>query len=165
LVASSLTYSVAGIASRTNGFSGEPTLDGLAWHQRDHPEEYEAITWFNDSVDGVAVIVTAPGYAYSDHGIISQCTGLPTVLGWEGHEWVWRGSDVAYRGRRADIEQIYTSSDTAQLAALLDKYDVTYVYVGRLEREMYGEDAGEQLAGFMDVVFENDGVTVYAVSE
>lgn len=165
LVASSLAYSVAGIPSKTNGFSGEPTLDGLAWHQRDRPEEYEAVSWFNSEVDGAAVIVTAPGYAYTDHGIISECTGLPTVLGWEGHEWVWRASDVAYRGRRADIELVYTCSDSEQILALLDKYDVTYVYVGRLEREMYGEDAGEQLGSLMDVVFQNEGVTVYRVSD
>jgi len=48
---------------------------------------------------------------------------------------------------------------------LLEKYDVTYVYVGNLEREQYGVDVGQKFASFMDVAFENEGVTIYQVRE
>jgi len=48
---------------------------------------------------------------------------------------------------------------------LLEKYDVTYVYVGYLERLEYGDEVGESFADFMDVVFENEGVTIYEVRE
>jgi len=161
----SLTYPVAATLSKTNVFFASPTLDGLAWHQSSHPEEWEAISWLNGNVDGAPVIVTAPGWAYTDHGIISECTGLPTILGWEGHEWVWRGSDRDYRGRREDIDQIYQGEDLDQVEALLEKYDVTFVYIGRLEREMYGADVGEKFADFMDVAFENEGVIIYRIKE
>ena len=51
------------------------------------------------------------------------------------------------------------------MESLLEKYDVTYIYVGHLEREQYGMDVGEKFGDFMDVVFENEGVTIYQVGE
>ena len=33
-------------------------------------------------------------------GRVAANTGLPTVLGWPGHEWQWRGSDHPEPGRR-----------------------------------------------------------------
>ncbi|MEA1959012.1 MAG: DUF2298 domain-containing protein [Chloroflexota bacterium] len=165
LVACSLIYSVSAVFSKTNSFSVSPTLDGSAWHQSAHPEEWEAISWMNSNIDGAPVIVTAPGYSYTDHGIVSVFTGLPTVLGWESHEYVWRGSDSDYAGRRDDIEQIYTGIDPSLVQELLEEYDVTYVYVGRLEGEMYGEDAGRELRAYMDVPYEQGGVVIYQVKE
>ena len=53
----------------------------------------------------------------------------------------------------------------AQVEALLQEYDVTYVYVGHLEREQYGEAVADRFAGFMDVAFANQGVTIYQVRE
>jgi uncharacterized membrane protein len=35
--------------------------------------------------------------------------------------------------------------------------------VGDLERQQYGEGVGEKFVHFMDVVFENEGVTIYQV--
>ena len=49
--------------------------------------------------------------------------------------------------------------------ALLEKYNVAYVYVGRWEREKYGSGVGEEFESFMDVAFENEGVTIYKVIE
>ena len=161
----SLIYPVAATLSKTNAFSASPTLDGLAWLQSSHPEELEAITWLNNNVDGAPVIVESPGNAYTDHSRVSESTGLPTILGWEHHEWVWRGSNRDFAGRREDVDQIYRSEDLDQVETLLEKYDVTFVYIGRLEKEMYGADVGEKFADFMDVVFENEGVVIYKIRE
>ena len=167
LVTCSLIYPVAATLSKTNAFSTNPTLNGLAWLQDSHPEEWEAIDWLNSNVDGAPVIVTAPGGAYTDHGIVSECTGLPAILGWEHHEWVWRPrcSDCDFAGRIEDVDQIYESEDLNEVKALLEKYGVTYVYIGRFEREMYGADVGEKLADFMDVVYDKDGVIIYEFRE
>ena len=106
--------------------------------------------------------------ALGDDGDLAEWsarTGLPTVLGSPHHELQWRGSADGFGEREHDINLIYESVDIGQVEALLEKYDVTYVYVGDLERQQYGAEVGEKFARFMDVVFENEGVTIYQVGE
>ncbi|HUU63282.1 MAG TPA: DUF2298 domain-containing protein [Dehalococcoidia bacterium] len=165
LVIYSFIYPITATWSKTNTFSASPTLNGLAWLQRSHPEEFEAVTWLNNNVDDAPVIVEAPGGEYTDYGRVSTYTGLPAILGWETRQWVWRGSDRYFAGRRGDIDKIYKGEDLNEVEAILEKYGVAYIYVGRLEREMYGAEVGEGFEDFMDVVFENDGVTIYKVRE
>jgi uncharacterized membrane protein len=86
-------------------------------------------------------------------------------LGWEQHEWIWRGSDRDLKGRRDDVNLIYVSSDLNQVKSLLEKYNVTFVYVGTLERASYGPDVGGSFESFMNVAFSNEGVTIFKVKE
>lgn len=165
LIACSLIYPVAATITMTDSFGREPTLDGLAFVEQSNPSESEAIKWLNDNVEDAPVIVEAAGGYFTDYFRISARTGLPTILGCPGHELQWRGSDRDFRGREEDINLIYQSEDVSQVESLLEKYDVTYVYVGNLEREQYGVDVGQKFASFMDVAFENEGVTIYQVRE
>jgi YYY domain-containing protein len=170
LLLSALLYPIASTWSRTNAFSSNPTLDGLAYLKVSNPSEYEAIAWINDNVDGTPVILEAVGGVYSNYGRVSELTGLPTVLGWEQHERHWRGwtepgSDTETQMRRSDVNLVYQSDDVDQVKVVLEKYGVTFVYVGDLERSSYGEDVGAGFVSYMDVVFENDGVTIYRVRD
>ena len=47
--------------------------------------------------------------------------------------------------------------------AILDKYGVEYVYVGRPEREVYGEEGLARFAALGRVVYQQDQVTIYRV--
>jgi uncharacterized membrane protein len=129
--------------------------------------EYEAIEWLNENVSGLPVILEAFGGDFSDSARISSRTGLPTVIGWLSHELQWRGrpsldgSGTPFTERPEEVETIYTTMDVQAARSLLDKYDVEYVYVGRLERETYGEGGLEKFREFMTPVFENEGVTIY----
>ena len=163
LIACSLIYPVAATITMTDSFSREPTLDGLAFVEQSNPSESEAIKWLNSNVGGAPVIVEAAGGHFTDYFRVSARTGLPTILGCPGHELQWRGSD--FPERQEDINLIYQSEDVSQVELLLRKYDVTYIYVGHLEREQYGPDVGEKFGDFMDVAFENEGVTIYQVRE
>lgn len=165
LIIASFLYTITGTWSRANGFSASPTLDGLAFLERSNPSEAEAIEWLNNNVKNAPVIAEAAGSDYSMYGRVSGWTGLSTILGWEQHEWVWRGSDRDTIGRREQVNLIYESDDFTQIKAILDKYKVTFVYVGDLEREHYGPDVGKGFKSFMDVAFENEGVTIYKVRE
>jgi len=165
LVACSIIYSVAATWSKTEAFWKSPTVDGLAWLEGGHPEELAAINWLNANVPGAPVIVEIPGNCYTDESRVSASTGLPTILGWEHHEWVWRGSSRDFMGRRMDVDYIYTGEDLEKVEALLERYDVTYVYVGRLETSNYGAGLNERFGDFMDVVFEapgNEPVVIYS---
>src|SRR5262249_39044891 len=67
-------------------------LDGLAWMSREAPGDRAAIQWLRShAVDG-PVLAEATGPAYTDYSRVGGATGLPTVLGWDNHEGLWRGS-------------------------------------------------------------------------
>ena len=44
---------------------------------------------------------------------------------------------------------------------MLDKYNITYVYVGSLERERYSPQGLKKFDQLMKVVFQQDDVTIY----
>jgi YYY domain-containing protein len=131
------TYTVLGLMTKTNDF--KPTfgwtLDGAAYMQRDNPDEARAIAWLNQAPDGV--VVEAVGGSYSNYGRISTLTGLPTVLGWPGHEGQWRGSSTPQGNRLEDVKFLYETSSWTEAEAILKKYDIRYIYIGTLERSTY----------------------------
>ncbi|MEK7127703.1 MAG: DUF2298 domain-containing protein [Patescibacteria group bacterium] len=106
------------------------TLDGLAYMQ---PEDLAIVNWLNKNVLGQPVIVEAVGESYSNYARFSTNTGLPTILGWPGHEWGWHLGPEILGTRREDVRQIYESADPA----LLSKYKVEYIIVASLERKDY----------------------------
>jgi len=58
-------------------------------------------------VIGQPVIVEAQGDSYTDYARISANTGLPTILGWTVHEWLWRGDYSVPAARIDDVRAIY----------------------------------------------------------
>jgi len=163
VVVAGLVYPVISIAARTNGFSGYRSLDGLVWMKASERDEYDAILWLNNHVSGNPVILEAVGPEYGPSGRISASTGLPTVVAWPGqtHEPAWRGSWEPLAGRQEAVERLYITTDLAEARAIIEQYDVTYVYVGPLERQQYDGPGLSKFASFMDVVFQNQEVTIY----
>jgi uncharacterized membrane protein len=147
-----------------NAHPEDPTLDGFRFVETDHPEEAEAIAWFDD-LEGQPNIASAPGRdIYRWVNPVSSLTGVPTIAGWS-HEVGYRGGDV-YRSRAADVDAIYTGTP-AERAFYLDVYEVEYVYVGTNEREVYsGEDLSE-FAVMDGLALEQrwDDVLVYRVDQ
>jgi YYY domain-containing protein len=161
LVLAGLVYPVLAIPSKTGNFGGEPTLDGMAWLKAAHPDDYAAIRWLQANAPDGAVILEAPGDSYSYTGRVSALTGLPTPLGWDFHEFQWRGSYDEPARRQPEIDILYNSVDPAQTLTLLDKYAITYIYVGRLERERYNPSGLAKFERLMDVVYRQGEVTIY----
>ena len=159
----SLVYPVTSAFAKTNGFRAPPTLDGLAYARAGNPDEMQATRWLADNAPDGAVIVESTGGQYSEYGRISARTGIPTLLGWAGHERQWRGTDRDFQGRDREIDTIYSSSDPASIKAVLQERKVTFVFVGQLERAKYGEGATARLASLMDVAFRKGGTTVFKV--
>jgi len=152
--------------SRAGSFDHAPMLDGTAYLAESQPSDYAAIRWLNEQVPGALVILEAPGSGGSSYvyeGRVSALTGLPTLLGWGGHETQWRGDSSVQSARDPDIKRIFTTLDAGEAAELLDRYEVTFVYVGPLERSTYDPRGLEKFGRFMDVVYEQDGVTIYRV--
>ncbi len=148
----------------------DPTLDATAFVEQVHPIEAAAIRWV-DGLDGRPTIATAPGsYVWDGErnggsSAPSSLTGVPTVLGWH-HEIGYRGQ-AAYDRRAEDLRTIYTG-DPNESAALLDHYDVRYVYVGPAERATYGSALEGITVDEVDgvtVAKQWDGVTIYEVDQ
>lgn len=137
------------------------TLDGMAYVRRGNPDEFEAITWLRQQVDGSPILVEAVGGQYSQYGRIAASTGIPTLLGWAGHEYQWRGDTPEPAERDSVVRSIYTQNDWPTTEALLDRYGVRYVYVGQLERSTYDPLSEEKFEQNMDVAFRNSTVTIY----
>ncbi len=167
VIGAALVYTVTATMERTGGFGNERSVDGYVNVLRAHPGEYEAIRWLNDNIDGLPVLVEAVDNSYSDGGRISGRTGIPTLLGWPRHERLWGRSDELVSDREEDVRRIYESDDAEEARGLLDDYGVEYVYVGWLEREQYDPSGArfDKFAEFMDVVFQNDEVTIYRMAE
>lgn len=156
-----LTFPVLAVSSRAGEYAGEPTLNGIAFYP---DAEEEAILWLRANLEGAPVVLEAvhpENGQYTDYGRVSASTGLPTVVGWLGHEHQWRGSTEETSIRKPDVELIYTSRDWNETAAALDRYDVSYIYVGPRELATYGDIAREKFAGRLEVAFANDAVTIY----
>ncbi|HYX49765.1 MAG TPA: DUF2298 domain-containing protein, partial [Ktedonobacteraceae bacterium] len=143
-----MVYPIVGSYQRTDHYMQRTnSLDGLNYLQSYDPGDYAAIRWLNSHIEGSPVIVEAynpQGGDYSDYGRISAFTGLPTLMGWAGHEYQWRVNwlNDAYNandfyGRGADIIAIYTNPNPATVLSLMKRYDAHYLYVGSLEKTTY----------------------------
>lgn len=155
-------------------FSRNVEYFGYAWESwagdYKNPERYEsldalenctdisagdlaAIDWINENIEGRPTILEAHGASYrQDVGIvydrISAMTGCPTVVGWHTHEWLWKNDVQAVNARADDVEAIYACADRELGLMLLEKYDVDYVYVGKLEFIKYKDENGNSLLDY-----------------
>ncbi len=172
LVLGALAYPLFAPNARTGDYAQHNGLDGMQYLSRLYPGDAAAIRWINAHVTGDPVIVEATGAEYTDFGMVSTFTGLPTILGWGGHEYQWRVNwlnDPAnasdFNRRAGDIDTIYTSTDTATVMQLLHQYHARYLYVGALEYQKYqGKADLGRFAQFLRVVYQAGGVTIYEIS-
>ena len=186
-------YPFASIPQR-NGTRTYQGLDGTLYlanrNSRDIPNKdngdladyAEAINWFQENVSGTPVICEVNGDSYSDHNLVSSYTGLPTIYGWQNHEWLWRFQGIPDESgklvanpdkpdiwkdiltpRENDVKKIYTSASRDEILAILEKHEVQYLIVGNLEKAVYPNIDDELLQSLGTVVFERETLYVIAV--
>ena len=139
-------------------------LDGTAYLKPLYPNDYQAILWINKNIKGQPVILEAQGDSYTDYGRISTNTGLPTVLGWTVHEWLWRGTYDIPAPRIPEVQKMYESEDLEETKNLLKKYNVTLVFFGELERQKYPNLNEEKFKRFGKVIYQNRNTKIYEIS-
>ena len=161
LLAGAAYYPLAAAATKGGLFDGDASLDGLSHLSA---ASRNAIDFLREEADDDSAVLEAFGGDYTEFGQVSASTGVPTVLGWIGHELQWRGSSEPMDGREADIATIYTTQDLQEAQNLLARYDVDYVYIGPREREKYGEDGLLKFSEFMEIVFTEGNVTIYRLT-
>lgn len=153
------TYPLLATIERTGTFGrtgefGEQThpgwrgLDGFAYAERNNVDELAAVDWLRIHATTGDTLVEATGRAYSETAgwfddRISASTGVPTVLGWAGHEGQWRGADPQIRVvglpmRENDVKTLYETTNTQAASTVLKRYNIRWVIVGDQERVRYG---------------------------
>ena len=169
IVTAGVVFVPAAAWDKAQGFKLPATLDGLEFVKRGEPGEYAAVEWLLDNALPGEVIVeavaSANGQPIGDYDAsmarISQRTGLPTILGWPGHEHQWRGNPYdPIRARFNDVEAIYRTGTSDEMRAIFDRYRVTYVIVGGLESQTYGPDVAGRFEGLAEPVYSAEGLTI-----
>lgn len=166
LIVLGLVYPALAIPTRAREYGGPPTLDGAAHLREAYRAEMDAIDWLNAHVQGTPVILEAPGdryRAYIYEGRVSAFTGLPTLLGWGGHEHQWRGNYDEPARREPDITTLFTTPDSHVALPFLKQYDIQYVYMGLLEQSRYPPDGLAKFARMGEVVYDAGGVKIFRI--
>lgn len=180
-----LTYPYLAIGSYygdIRNYKNYKGLDGILYLKTLYPADYAAINWLNTHIKGQPVILEAQGDSYTDYARISANTGLPTVLGWTVHEWLWRGSyDIPampsgtpqkvidqlkfyYPAPRiTDVTNLYESKDLNLTKQLITKYKVNYVYIGDMEHQKYPNLNEDKFTKLGKVIFRKDKTKIYEI--
>jgi YYY domain-containing protein len=132
-------------------------LDGLAPHGTEaflldpnNPDfntgkskaDVAAIRWLNVHAQPGDVVLEAPGCGYAINSELptsrfSTFTGVPTVIGWNGHEGQWRGGQPKLlsqiQPRAGDVSAMYGDPNPIT-NPLFKEYGITLMVVGDLEK-------------------------------
>ena len=165
-----------------------PGLNGMAWMETvsdvqygpGAPDgerfplewDYQALLWLRENVHGSPVVAEgAEAQPYrSLRARVATYTGLPIIIGYPWHQTQQRSilkTDLINQ-RERDVDQLYNTPDPWLAQEILDRYDVSLVYLGDLERITYepiGIEKFTKMAelGLLRPVYTNEGVTIYEV--
>jgi YYY domain-containing protein len=179
-----LMFPVYGITSRANlagtrvtledGEQGV-TLDG--WRTAVLTDDYVTLQCLSALVgDDQVVVAEATGGSYDsvgpspiNSGRVGAITGIPTILGWQGHQSQWRGTAyVEVVGARPDeVRRIYEDLRLDVVQPILQKYGVDYVMYGIVERspDKYGSAGEQKFLESYEVVCESGNSRIYRVKD
>jgi len=151
LVSGAAMFTVSGTSGKIKDrwiLEAPRTLDSMAFMEYAHyddfgqrlalAEDYRAIRWMQDNVQGSPVIVEAncPEYRWCTRFTIY--TGLPSVVGWNWHQRQQRVLiSPQVEARVAEVGNFYNAIDIEAARTFLKTYDVKYIIVGQLERAEY----------------------------
>jgi uncharacterized membrane protein len=131
------------------------SLDGWQWLAEQYPEDYDAILWLNANLSGQPVVLESWGESYTTFNRVSAYTGLPTVIGWRVHEWLWRGGFDIAGERSGHVDIIYKNPTSTEALNLIEKYRVEYIFVGSKEKEAYPDSNLEAIRGLGETIYRS----------
>ncbi len=150
------------------GYSNSP--DAPTVSKMDLSQDYRAIRWMQENVQGSPVIVEANSRnLYRWYSRFTINTGLPGVVGWEWHEQQQRGLNPPdwVTKRIIDINQFYNTVDTDTTKQFLNLYQVRYIVVGQLEQVTYAGPGLDKFPAFNGIlwneVYRDANTVIYEV--
>jgi uncharacterized membrane protein len=152
------------MVSHLRQHEGRFTLDARSALGRRNPGDLEAIEWLGRSAPRDTVVMEAAGDPYTEFARISSHTGIPSVLGWANHEGLWRSNDPEVMNRLNEVRSFYSTLDADSAREILQRYHVTHVIVGDMERATYAGASHVSSFPFLEPV-KNGTTTVYRVTK
>ncbi len=152
-----LTPPMAAVARAREG--QPPGLSAIGYLGRRDPGFQNAVRWGRAELDpDVHVVAEAVTESYDLGARFSAFTGVPTVLGWPGHERQWHDA-IRESSRRRAVDAIYGPNRDLALDAIY-AWGVTHVVVGEREREEYGQRVSQRFLGW-PILFSTSTVQVF----
>jgi uncharacterized membrane protein len=102
-------------------------------------------------------LIEASGDAFGATARVASMTGQPAILGWAGHEWLWRGDPEGVFRRADRIKAFYTEGDSKARCALIRSFGLRYVILGKIERDTYPVLNLPALHALGPVIFRDQG--------
>lgn len=156
------------------------TLDGMKYMETssyfqdgfvmDLSQDYEAIQWIQDNVQGSPVIVEGNPTEYKWGNRFTVYTGLPGVIGWNYHQRQQRGamSDQVWQ-RVNDVTAFYNDPSVEAAAEFLRTYHVRFIIVGQMEKGMFAPEGIEKFESangfYWNRVYQSRDTAIYEVVE
>ena len=149
--------------TRVHGPRDWQGLNSVAFMTAYSADDVAAMQWLYTNAQDGDVIIEAPGCSYQVYGQIptsgmAALTGVPTIIGWDGHEDQWRAGQPGLRTaiipRQNDVAAIYADPQSD----LAGRYGATLLFVGTYERN--GTDACAKAGPYpsiQDPGFPGDG--------
>jgi YYY domain-containing protein len=182
LIASAALFTLLGTTDKINDRMAEEapqTLNGMAYmqyatyydlgSQMTLDEDYQAIRWMQENVEGSPVILEGQAYEYRWGNRYTIYTGLPGVIGWNWHQRQQRAvlRNNVVQERVDGVNTFYLTEDRQYVIDFIEKFDVSYIVVGQLEKVFY---PGVGLTKFdlyedqlWDQVYQVGETTIYKV--
>jgi YYY domain-containing protein len=153
--------------TRIEEMNADPSLDGMGYMKELDRGDYNAIRWMQKNINGSPVILEASedNSSYSYACRVSANTGLPAVIGWARHERFWGRDHEEVRKRIEDVSSIYSTDSEEEAIEIMEKYNVSYVYIGELERQIYDLRTEKfEDEAYFEPVYESS-VTIYKLKK
>lgn len=153
------------LASRYREREAIRTLNGLTAIAQRRPGDAAAIEYLWQHGASGDVVLEATGRSYTYVSRMSTLTGVPTLLGWKGHEHLWRRGlewQRAIDARARQVDDLY-AGPTDGLHARLREAGITYVVVGEVERRRYASLTAGRFAGIGQTVVDTGGTVLLRV--
>ncbi|MEA3326485.1 MAG: DUF2298 domain-containing protein [Chloroflexota bacterium] len=169
LLTSALLFTAMGTRDKINdrmALDAPKSLDGMAYmadatyfdlgEEMALEEDYHAIQWMQENIDGSPVILEGQAYEYRWGNRFTIYTGLPGVVGWNWHQRQQRAilRNNIVQERVDAVNLFYTTEEKAYVLEFIDTYDVSYIVLGQLERIFYPGPGLEKFELYKDHLWE-----------
>lgn len=169
LVISAALFPLLGTRDKINDrmADGVPTtLDGMAYMEyatyydmgmdMQLGQDYEAILWMQENIQGSPVILEGQAYEYRWGNRYTIYTGLPGVVGWNWHQRQQRAilGNNEVQERVDAVGTFYLTLDMDYVQNFIDQYEVGYIVVGQLEEAFFPGEGLTKFTTYTGILWE-----------
>lgn len=127
-----------------------PCISGINHMKFFHKAEFEAINWIKEYTTPNSIILEAIKDGEPFCGRISGYSNRLNLINWPHIQknLYDKKTQKIIATKTADIHFIYEEPDKTKVLPIIDNYNISYIFVGEVEKELY---TPESLTGFQDI--------------